>query len=137
MTLPWASFTFLGVVLIAASACDVRTRRVPVWLTAAGILGGLVVAGLRGMPELEQSAMGLVVGLIVPLPLVLLGGLGVADALLLGAVGAWAGWQLALWTAWWAALVGAVLAFVLWRRGQRIFAYVPAIAIGFALAALA
>jgi len=56
--------------------------------------------------------------------------------LLLGAVGAWAGWQLALWTAWWAALVGAVLAFVLWRRGQRIFAYVPAIAIGFALAAL-
>jgi len=92
---------------------------------------------LRGLPALELSALGLVVGFIVPLPLVLLGGLGIADALLLAAVGAWTGWQLALWTAWWASLAGAAFAFILWRRGRRAFAYVPAIAIGFALAALA
>ncbi len=53
---------------------------------------------------------------------VLLGGRGLADALLLGAVGAWAGWQPALWTAWQASLVGDVLAFILWRRGRRAFA---------------
>ncbi|MGH2363707.1 MAG: hypothetical protein ACRDHX_03540 [Chloroflexota bacterium] len=40
-------------------------------------------------------------------------------------------------TAWWASLAGAVLAVIAWRLRKRVFAYVPAIAIGFALAALA
>jgi len=135
--LHWPSMAFLGAVLIAASICDVRTRQVPVWLTVVGIVAGVIIASLRGLSGLEQSAVGLVLGLLVPLPLVVRGGLGAADALLLGAVGAAAGWQLVLWTAWWASLAGAAMAFIQWRRGRRTFAYVPAIAVGFALAMLA
>ncbi|MDA8216445.1 MAG: hypothetical protein M0Z94_02380 [Dehalococcoidales bacterium] len=55
---------------------------------------------------------------------------------MLAAVGAWQGWQLVHWTAWWAALVGTGLAVVAWRRGQRTFPCVPAIALGAALALL-
>ena len=40
------------------------------------------------------------------LPFVWRGWLGGADALLLAAVGAWQGWRVALWTAWWTALAG-------------------------------
>ena len=81
--------------------------------------------------------MTLAIGTALAASLVVSGGLGLADLPLLGAVGAWECWRLVLWTAWWASLVGAVLAVVAWRRRQRLLAYVPAIAIGFGLALLA
>jgi prepilin signal peptidase PulO-like enzyme (type II secretory pathway) len=70
------------------------------------------------------------------MPFVVIGALGPADALLLPAVGAWYGAEVALWTAWWAALVGAVLAVIAHLRGNRTFPYVPAITLGLGVALL-
>lgn len=137
----YAAFALLSV-LSVATLCDVRTRRVPVWLSAGGIVAGLVVAAFSGAEALRLSLFGVFAGGLVFLPFVLRGWLGGADALLLATVGAWQGWRVALWAAWWTALAGGLAAIGVWAwrrhrggamRGQP-FPYVPAIFAGTALA---
>ena len=101
-------------VLAAATVCDVRSRRVPAWLTGGGIVAGVLLAAWAGPPALLGSLLGAVAGGVVFLPFVWRGWLGGADALLLAAVGAWQGWRVALWAAWWTALAGALLALAVW-----------------------
>lgn len=126
----------LAVVLVAATVTDLHRRRVPAVLTLGGASAGLLAAALDGRAALAASVVGLLVGGLLLLPFVVRGGFGAADALLLATIGAWQGWQFVLWTAWWTALAGAVLALVAAWRGRRVFPYVPAIAAGAALAAL-
>jgi Flp pilus assembly protein protease CpaA len=101
-------------VLVAATFFDLRSRRVPAWLTGGGIAAGVLLAAWEGPPALMASLGGALVGGLIFLPFVWRGWLGGADALLLAAVGAWQGWRVALWTAWWTALAGAVLALGVW-----------------------
>ncbi|HEX2034027.1 MAG TPA: prepilin peptidase [Chloroflexota bacterium] len=130
------TLVLLGV-LGLATAFDLRSHRVPAWLTAGSIVGALAGAALAGPDRLQQSVIGALAGGLVFLPFTLRGWLGGADALLLAAAGAWHGWHFALWTAWWASLVGAALALCLWYRHRhdpaarrRPFPYVPAILAG-------
>ena len=132
----WVSWACLAAALLAASVWDLRTRRVPAWLTLGLIGGGLIAGALHGVTGLVGSAVGLLVGLLLPIPLVWFGGLGLADALILAGIGSWEGWQLALRTAWWAAIAGGLAALLFRWRGRRSFAYIPALAVGFGLAAL-
>jgi prepilin signal peptidase PulO-like enzyme (type II secretory pathway) len=76
-------------------------------------------------------------------PFVIRGVWGEADALLLATIGAWTTWQFVLTAAFWAGIAGAAIALVYavrclkgkdWRR--RVYAYVPAITLGTAIAAL-
>lgn len=115
---------------------DLRRGRVPAWVTLGGEGAGLLVAAASSWDALQLSLLGLAVGGLLLLPFVLAGGFGEGDALLLASIGAWQGWQFVLGTAWWAALAGAALALVAWRRGRRAFPYVPAIAVGAALTLL-
>jgi prepilin signal peptidase PulO-like enzyme (type II secretory pathway) len=115
---------------------DLRRREVPTWFPVGGGLAGLLAAAVCGWQALALNLLGLVVGGSLLLPLVRAGGFGEGDALLLAAIGAWRGWQFVLWAAWWAALVGAGLAFLAWRRGQRTVPYVPTIAVGTILTAV-
>lgn len=126
----------VGMILTVATFTDLRERRVPLWLTFGGSAAGLVVAAMAGGTIFWLSLLGLVVGLLVLAPFVICGGIGGADALLLGTIGAWLGWSLVLWTAWWAAVVGACVALIARGRGQKTFPYVPAIAVGMAIALL-
>lgn len=122
--------------LAIASITDLRRRQVPTWITLGGSGAGLLVAAASGWEALQLSMVGLAVGGLLLLPFVLAGGLGEGDALLLATVGTWHGWQFVLWTAWWAALIGAGLALIAWSRRQRVFPYVPAVAVGAVLALL-
>lgn len=122
--------------LAIASITDLRSRQVPAWVTLGGSGAGLLVAAASGWEALQLSLVGLAVGGLLLLPFVLAGGLGEGDSLLLATVGAWQGWQFVLWTAWWAALIGAGLALIARSRGQRVFRYGPAMAVGSALALL-
>jgi hypothetical protein len=65
-------------------------------------------AGDRASRVDSRNPPNLVLGASLLLPLVRTGGFGGGDALVLGAVGVWRGRQFVLWTAWWAALAGAV-----------------------------
>lgn len=136
MIFAWGATPVMLVLLAAATVTDLRRRQVPSWLTFGGIAAGVLVAAISGRDALQLSLLGALVGGLLLLPFVLLRAFGPADAFLLAAVGAWHGSHIVLWTAWWAALVGAVLALLAYRRGQRTFAYVPAIAVGTALALL-
>jgi Flp pilus assembly protein protease CpaA len=111
---PVLAWGILLALLAAATVCDLRTRLVPLWLTGGGIAAGVLAAAWAGPPALLGSLAGAAVGALVFLPFVWRGWLGGADALLLAAVGAWQGWRVALWAAWWTALMGAALALAVW-----------------------
>jgi len=76
----------------AAMVLDLRTRRLPNWLTVSGLTTGLGFHLVtEGWPGLQQSLSGLAIGLGALLVLWLLGGGGGGDVKLMGAVGAWLG----------------------------------------------
>lgn len=132
----WLATPVVLILLIAATTTDLRWRQVPAWVTFGGSGAGVLVSAVSGWDAVQLSLLGLILGGLLLLPFVLAGGFGAGDALLLATIGAWHGWQFVLWAAWWAAVVGGFVAVVAWRRGQRSFPYVPAIAIGAMLALL-
>lgn len=83
-----------GAVLLSVVAgwTDLRSRRIPNWLTvpglAIGIVGNTVLGGWGG---LKTSLLGAAVGLALLLPFVLLRSLGAGDWKLAGALGAFSG----------------------------------------------
>ena len=75
-----------------AAATDLRSRRVPNWLTVPGLLIGIAAnTWLSGWSGLKASLLGAVVGLALLLPFVLLRSLGAGDWKLAGALGAFTG----------------------------------------------
>lgn len=85
-------FALLG----AAAVCDLRCRRVPLWLAGSGVALGVLLAAWAGRPILRVSLADTAAGEPVFLPFVLRGWLGGASALLLAAVGARQGWRVAV-----------------------------------------
>lgn len=80
--------------LVWASAIDVRSRRIPNWLTLAVAVAGLAQAWLA--PHLlgvtiGTAGTGLAVGLFVPFVFFAINALGAGDVKLLAAIGAWVG----------------------------------------------
>jgi len=110
--------------LMAATAglLDWRSRRIPNWLTVSGAVLGIVVnsvfAGLRG---LESSLLGMVLGLALLLPFVLVRSLGAGDWKLVGAVGAFFGPRQLLIILFATILVAGVMALglIVWKRRVR------------------
>jgi len=112
-----AQLVTYGMMLAAvawAAATDVRTRRIPNWLTAAlavaGVANALIVPGA---PLSTGSALaGLGVGLAVPFVFFAIRALGAGDVKLLAAIGAWVGAQPILLIMLGAAVLGGVVAVV-------------------------
>ena len=118
---PAIAFAILTCVLLIAAASDVRTGKVPNWLTYSAILVGLVywsIAGLTGSPTGIGAAVVGLLAAMVPFTLIYIsGGLGGGDVKLMGAVGAIsASWQTVLSTAVYALLVAVVIALVVMVR---------------------
>lgn len=98
---PWVWPTCaLGWLLIAASAIDARERILPDEINFAIAALGLVAAAPLGRPALLDHTLGAALGFLVLAGFALLyarlrgrEGLGRGDAKLLGALGAWVGWQ--------------------------------------------
>lgn len=83
-----------GAVLLSILAgwTDLRSRRIPNWLTISGATVGVVAnTVLGGSAGLKASLLGLVLGLGLLLPFVLLRSLGAGDWKLAGALGAFTG----------------------------------------------
>lgn len=152
--------------LVAATAIDLRSRRIPNELTAAmtGIGIALAASGTSGISA-GASLAGMVLGLLLMMPGYALGATGAGDVKLMAAVGALVGPALLVSAFLFTAVVGGVLAVVVASRRQRLgatlagtgrlvtapagaagqikaatgasrFAYGPAIAIGSVLAVL-
>jgi len=83
-----AAMTFTAVALIL----DLRTRRLPNWLTVSAFAGGVlfhIITG--GLPGLGASMLGFAVGFGVLFLLWIIGGGGGGDVKMMGALGAWLG----------------------------------------------
>jgi prepilin peptidase CpaA len=80
------------VLAIVAAWTDFRSRRIPNWLTVAGLLIGLGANfALSSWSGLKTSLLGAGLGLVLLLPFVLLRSLGAGDWKLAGAIGAFTG----------------------------------------------
>lgn len=156
----------LAVGLLAATAVDIRTRRIPNLLTAAMAAAGLTLAALGASGTSIAGAMlGFLIGLLLMVPGHALGATGAGDVKLMAAVGAVVGPDAVIVAFLCTAVTGGVLAvLVAMRRGRLLatiegtgrliaapgeakrtieaparanrFAYGPAIAVGSMLAML-
>ena len=82
------SIFVLSLGLAAAVVLDVRTRRIPNWLTAGIASAGFGMAAGGGHVSLAQASLGTVVGLLLMLPGHVIGATGAGDVKLMAAVGA-------------------------------------------------
>src|SRR5258705_12541329 len=86
---PWIIAVFVAV---WAGGMDWRYRRIPNWLTVAGLVVGVAVnTAVHGWPGMKASLLGAGLGLLVLLPFVLIRSLGAGDWKLAGALGAFLG----------------------------------------------
>jgi Flp pilus assembly protein protease CpaA len=127
MTMVWCLAGLLG---LAASVEDLRTRTIPNWLTAAGTAAGMICAASGGWRSLALAVAGGAVGFLVMMPLNLCGAMGGGDVKLTAAFGTLLGPAGILGAAVFGAIAGALCAFVAMLRGARAIPYAPAIAAG-------
>ncbi len=120
------------VLLMIATWCDLRTREIPDWISVVLVLIGTAAAGLgwagvRWWMVLSGCSLGLLIGLA----LFHFAKFGGGDAKLIAGIGAILGPMGLLIALFWMAVFGGVLALVAMIRGQRDYAYGPAILAGY------
>jgi prepilin peptidase CpaA len=102
------------VIVSAAVVTDIRSRRIPNWLTFPSVAIGLLYHGITGgLYGLAYSASGLVLGCALFMVFYFLAGMGAGDVKLMGAVGALLGPHGVILSAFFTALAGGVYAIVL------------------------
>jgi len=98
---------------IAGAVSDVRSNRIPNWLTYGGLALALTLrAAVGGWRSLEQGVGGMLLGGGVFFVFFLVRGMGAGDVKLMAAVGAWVGPHPTLSVLIATALAGGVLAVV-------------------------
>jgi prepilin peptidase CpaA len=104
--------------LAAAVVTDVRTRRIPNWLTGAIAAAGFGLAAGGGSVTPISAALGLFAGLLLMMPGHLIGATGAGDVKLMAAIGAVVGPSLILRAFLYTAVAGGLFAIaVAARRG--------------------
>jgi prepilin peptidase CpaA len=99
-------WTFTLALTVSAALLDWRSRRIPNWLTVPGLVCGVAVhAWVGGWHGTLVSLEGAGLALLLLLPLVVMRALGAGDWKLMGAVGAFVGWQMFLFV-----LLGSIFA---------------------------
>ena len=84
----WATTAFV----VVAAVIDVRTQRIPNWLSLPCLVAGLGFSGMtHGWSGLGLSLLGLLTAALVFGIFCYLGGMGMGDVKLFAAVGAWLG----------------------------------------------
>ncbi len=113
----------LIVVLLLASGFDLRRRRIPNRLLAAGLIAAMVLHLSFGPPSalLTTFLAGFGLGMLMFLPLYLLGGMAAGDVKLMATVGAFLGPALVFQASLATYICGGVLALaiVLFKRRAR------------------
>ena len=107
------TFTTGAALIIGTAACatDLHSRRIPNWLTFGASAAGIAFHyGIAGQLGVQYAMGGWVIGLLLFMPLFLLGGMGAGDVKLLAALGAWLGPANVCWLAMYSSIAGGLLA---------------------------
>ena len=100
----------LALGLAIAVVTDVRTRRIPNWLTGSIAGAGFGLAFGGGVVTPTQAALGLLTGLLLMMPGHLIGATGAGDVKLMAAAGTMLGPDLAFRAFLYSAVAGGVFA---------------------------
>lgn len=101
------------VVLTIVTITDLRSRRIPNWVTAPFLLSGITVSAWQhGLHGLWHSLAGLGLGAVLFGVLWLVGGMGMGDVKLAAAIGAWIGPSQMMLALVLTGIVGGVMALV-------------------------
>ena len=116
-------FQIIAIVLgIVAAVWDLKSRRIPNFLTFGGALAAILVHGyVEGLSGAGWSVAGWLVGAAFFMPFFALGGMGAGDVKLLAALGAWLGWAMLPTIILLSSVVGALVGIsliVFARRGR-------------------
>jgi prepilin peptidase CpaA len=109
-------FLALSLGLAAAVAIDVRTRRIPNWLTGAIAGAGFGLAFGGGGVTPFDALLGVLLGLALMLPGHMIGATGAGDVKLMAAVGAFLGPGLVFRAFLYSALAGGAMALAIASR---------------------
>ena len=109
-------FLALSLGLVTAVVTDVRTRRIPNWLTGAIAGAGFGLAFGGGGVTPADAALGLALGLALMLPGHLIGATGAGDVKLMAAIGTFLGPGLVFRAFLYAALAGGTMALAIAAR---------------------
>lgn len=120
------------VILVVAAIRDIRTREIPDALSVCVLIAAMSAATF-GLANIQwwMVISGGMLGLVIGAAMFRWGRFGGGDAKLIAAIGAFLGPLGIMILLFWTALAGGVLALVAMVRGQRDYAYVPAIAVGY------
>jgi prepilin peptidase CpaA len=109
----------LVVLVVVAAGMDMKSRRIPNWLTVSGFALGLLMRVPLGWSALADGLLAASAAFALALPVFALGGVGGGDVKLLTAVGAFLGLD-RLWGALFiAVMVGGALAIVSVLKRKR------------------
>lgn len=106
-------------VAIIAIYTDIKYRKIFNYLTLPSIIIGFMLAIWSGESSVIFSRLvGFLVGLLILMPLFMLGGMGGGDIKLLAALGALGGYPFIIWSVIYMAFIGGIFAFfsLLWER---------------------
>ena len=114
---------FALVVAATGAVQDVRTSRIPNWLTYGGLLAALMLrSSVLGWPGLKAGLFGLLAAGGLFYVLFLLGGMGGGDVKLIAAVGASVGINQVVPILIWAAIAGGILGVAYALFSQQLWA---------------
>jgi len=95
---------------LIGAACDIRSRRIPNWLSLSAFLAGLILHGQVGRAGLVNALLGCGMALLIYVPLFAIKALGAGDVKLMAALGTILGPIPWLWVFVATCLVGGALA---------------------------
>lgn len=122
----------IAILLSVACIHDLRTREIPDWISI--LIGTIaIVSSLLGWLGLSIAwvLVGGLTGLFIAYALFHFANLGGGDGKLIVSLGLLVGPVGLLIVLFWMAMAGGVLSLIAMLRGQRDYAYVPAILLGF------
>lgn len=108
---------------LVMAAWDLKSRRIPNYLTFGGALAGLgFQLGFHGLPGLLDGFAGLGLGFILLLVPYLMGGMGAGDVKASAALGAWLGLHRAFLLFIYMGICGGVIILVVWLWQRQLLA---------------
>jgi len=108
---------------LGIAGSDLKSRRIPNYLTFGGALAGLgFQLGIHGLPGFLDGLAGLGLGFILLLVPYLLGGMGAGDVKAGAALGAWLGLQRSFVLLIYAGICGGLIILVVWLWQRRLLA---------------
>lgn len=111
-----AEWAFWGCLLFLAAAfiTDLKSMRIPNWITVSGLLAGLLAQVLMsGWDGLLKAGVGAAAGFSVLLIMHLIGAVGAGDVKLFAGIGAWTGIMFTLQVVMYSVLFGALIGWLI------------------------